>query len=259
MKVTDPVCTMEIEDTDAAATSVHEETTYYFCSVPCKNTFEKDPEQYTGKKKAPEQKARVSESGVTYICPMDPEVRQSGPGACPKCGMALEPAVPSVPAAKTEWGCPMHPEIVRDEPGSCPICGMALEPRTILPEEEKNPELVDMTRRFKVGVALSIPVVFIAMHSLIPGVSLEGFVSAPVLSWLELILATPVVLWAGWPFFVRGWQSIVTRNPNMFTLISLGVGVAYGYSLVAKLFPGIFPPSFRDDSGEVPFTSRPLR
>jgi len=165
--------------------------------------------------------------------------------------MALEPVAVSEPVTRREYVCPMHPEIVRDEPGSCPICGMALEPRTVTLEEE-NPELVDMTRRFWVSTALTVPVLLIAMAVYLPGGSpwLRWF-SADRLSWAELILATPVVLWGGWPFFVRGWQSVVTRNLNMFTLIGLGVGVAYFYSVVARLFPGAFPDSFRTESGEV--------
>jgi Cu+-exporting ATPase len=147
--------------------------------------------------------------------------------------------------------CPMHPEIVRDAPGSCPICGMALEPRTVSLEEEENPELIDMTRRFRIGTILTIPLVYIAMGGYITAISPEKFIPVHLLKWLELILATPVVLWGGWPFFVRGWKSVVTWNPNMFTLIGLGVGVAYGYSIVAALLPEAFPASFRGKNGEV--------
>ena len=150
-----------------------------------------------------------------------------------------------------EWTCPMHPEIVRDAPGNCPICGMALEPRTVTPAEEENPELADMTRRFRVCTALTVPLVFIAMHQYIPGFTLERLISMRGLRWLELLLATPLVLWGGWPFFVRMLYSIVHRSPNMFTLIGLGVGVAYIYSVAAVLFPGVFPSSFREESGEV--------
>jgi Cu+-exporting ATPase len=186
-----------------------------------------------------------------FTCPMHPEIRQPGPGICPKCGMALEQVEPSVASSKTGWTCPMHPEIMRDAPGSCPICGMVLEPRTVSLEEQENPELIDMTRRFKVGTFLTIPLVYIAMGGYIPAISPEKFIPMDMLMWFELILATPVVLWGGWPFFVRGWKSIVTWNPNMFTLIGLGVGVAYGYSIVAALFPEAFPSSFRGKSGEV--------
>jgi len=186
-----------------------------------------------------------------YVCPMDPEVHENKPGACPKCGMALEAAIAAAPSTKTEYVCPMHPEVVRPEPGSCPICGMALEPRVVSAEEQQNPELTSMTRRFWVSVALTIPILMAAMGAYLPGAPFEKLISVGALTWVELILATPVVLWGGWPFFVRGWQSIINRSLNMFTLIGLGVAVAYGYSLVAALAPGIFPPSFRDASGQV--------
>ncbi|MDG4554825.1 MAG: copper-translocating P-type ATPase [Candidatus Competibacter sp.] len=188
---------------------------------------------------------------MIYTCPMHPEIRQEGPGSCPKCGMALEPENISTPAVKTEYVCPMHPEIVQDQPGDCPKCGMALEPRTVTLEEEENPELKDMTRRFWIGAVLTIPLVIIAMGEFIPGVSFTGLGSPRAMGWLELTLATPVVLWGGWPFFVRGWQSLVNRSLNMFTLIGLGVGVAFIYSLIAILFPTLFPASFRDAHGEV--------
>ncbi len=187
-----------------------------------------------------------------YTCPMHPEVRQEKPGPCRKCGMALERLAPQTAAEKIEYTCPMHPQIVRDKPGNCPICGMALEPRTVSLEEEENPELVDMARRFWVGVALTVPLLLIAMSDFVPGNPLERIVSMPVLGWVQFALATPVVLWGGWPFFVRGWQSIVNRSLNMFTLIGLGVSVAYVFSVIAKLFPEIFPPSFRDTAGGVP-------
>jgi Cu+-exporting ATPase len=146
----------------------------------------------------------------------------------------------------------MHPEVVSDKPGDCPICGMALEARTITAAEEKNPELVDMTRRFWISATLTAPLLIIAMADLVPGLSRLMQVASPrTWQWIEWILATPVVLWAGWPFFVRGWRSLVTRNLNMFTLIGLGVSVAYGFSVVGLVFPGIFPASFRGESGEV--------
>ena len=247
MKVKDPVCGMTIEDKEAAATSTYKGDIYYFCSKPCKEDFDKDPGSFVGEKTSP----RVSVSAVEHTCPMHPEVREAGPGSCPKCGMALEPVEPITASSKTEWTCPMHPEIVRDAPGSCPICGMALEPKTITAGEQENPELIDMTRRFKIGTVLTIPLVYIAMGGYIPAISPEKFIPMEILKWIELILATPVVLWGGWPFFVRGWKSIVTWNPNMFTLIGLGVGVAYGYSIVAALFPQAFPESFRGKGGDV--------
>src|SRR5512143_2092064 len=197
-------------------------------------------------------KKEVGDAGIGgFTCPMHPEVRQPGPGNCPKCGMALEPLAGAAPATKTEWTCPMHPEVVRDAPGNCPKCGMALEPRTTAGEEEENRELRDMRRRFRVSALLTVPLFVVAMGDYIPGHPLDGIVPGRVLPWMELLLGTPVVLWGGWPFFVRGWQSILNRSLNMFTLIGLGVGVAYGYSVVAVLFPGVFPPSFRDASGMV--------
>ena len=189
---------------------------------------------------------------VEYTCPMHPEVRQKSPGNCPKCGMTLERVPLAAPAQKVEYVCPMHPEIVRSEPGSCPICGMTLEPRTVSAEEEKSPELVNMTRRFWVDTVLTIPVLFVAIAEYVRSLSsLIGWASPNARQWFELVLATPIVLWGGWPFFVRGWRSIVNRSLNMFTLIGLGVGVAYFYSVVATLFPSIFPATFRGENGEV--------
>ena len=183
-----------------------------------------------------------------YTCPMHPEVRRPHPGACPDCGMAMEPSLPVAPVTKTEYVCPMHPEVVRQQPGACPICGMALEPRTVTAEEEANPELADMSRRFWVSVALAAPLLVVAMSEMLTGHPLR-LASAQTLTWLQLALATPVVSWGGWPFFQRGWTSIVTRRLNMFTLIAIGVGAAYSYSLVATLFPDIFPASFRLHGG----------
>ena len=181
---------------------------------------------------------------------MHPEVHQPTAGACPKCGMALEPVI-AAPALKTEYVCPMHPEIVRSEPGFCPLCGMALEPRTVSLEEEANPELTDMTRRFWVSLALATPVLVLSMSAMIPGDPVHRFFSGRALVWIQFALSTPVVLWGGWPFFQRGWASIVNRSPNMFTLIAIGTGTAYFYSVIATLWPGIFPSGFREESGQV--------
>lgn len=242
MKVIDPVCKMSIEDSEAVATSIYKGKTYYFCSMHCKEKFDSNPDLFLL-----EKSAEPSEEGMIYTCPMHPEICQEKPGSCPKCGMALESI--SVTGVKTKWTCPMHPEIIQDYPGSCPICGMTLEPKTISIEEE-NPELIDMTRRFKLAIILTIPLVIIAMHSHIPFISLEDLIPSKIMKWIEFILATPIVLWAGLPFFIRFWQSIISGNLNMFTLIGLGVGVAYIYSIVALLFSGIFPASFKKE-GEV--------
>jgi Cu+-exporting ATPase len=260
--MTDPICGMNVEPKSAAGSHVHNGQTYYFCSKHCLAKFKESPEKFLKPQAqehatrghahvAPEiQKAALAEHGA-YVCPMDPEVRESKPGACPKCGMALEPAAPAAPSVKTEYVCPMHPEIVRPEPGACPICGMALEPRTVTLEEKANPELVEMTRRFWAGVVFSAPVAFLAMSDLIPGQPVQRSVSPQLLNWLQLVLATPVVLWGGWPFFQRGWASMVNRSLNMFTLIAIGIGTAFVYSLVATLFPDAFPESFRSHGGGV--------
>ena len=186
-------------------------------------------------------------NAAAYTCPMHPDVQADAPGECPRCGMALERV--GVPAPAAEWTCPMHPEIVRDGPGECPICGMALEPRG--GGEADDAELRDMTRRFVVSAALTLPVVALAMAHLLPGNPVEALVPRRVGAWIEGGLATPVVLWSGWPFFVRGWRSVVNRSLNMFSLIALGVGVAFAFSLVALVFPHVFPPSFSGESGEV--------
>ena len=184
-----------------------------------------------------------------YICPMCEGVWSAEPAACPKCGMALESASP-LPMTKTQYTCPMHPEIVQDEPGSCPICGMALDPMTVTVEQGPSEELIDMTRRFWISTVLSVPVLVIAMgRHLAP--EMFDFLSGKTFDYIELVLATPVVLWGGKPFFERGWASIRTMNLNMFTLIALGTGAAYVYSLAAALVPGIFPDAFRDEAGQV--------
>jgi len=164
--------------------------------------------------------------------------------------MALEPLTITPPPMKVEYTCPMHPQVVRDAPGSCPICGMALEPKSIT-GEERNGELIDMTRRFKGGLILTIPLLLVAMSELIPGMPLQHAISMRLLAYIQLALATPVVLWGGWPFFQRGWASFANRSLNMFTLIAVGTGVAYGYSVIATFFPNIFPASFRGEGGEV--------
>jgi len=178
---------------------------------------------------------------------MCPEVRQDKPGACPSCGMSLEPE--SLAVRGTEYTCPMHPEIVRSGPGSCPICGMALEPRTLTAVEEDNPELRDMSRRFWVSLVLTLPLLAVAMASMIAEMPVRRILPGASLPWAELLLATPVVLWAGWPFLHRFWSSLVNRSPNMFTLIGMGTGVAFAYSVIATVAPQLFPPSLRSMDG----------
>ena len=208
--VLDPVCGMTVDPHTTQHRHTHAGHTYYFCSAGCRAKFAADPQKYL----SPEQ-ARAPEvvpEGTIYTCPMHPEIRQVGPG-------------------------------------SCPICGMALEPELVSADTGPNPELADMTRRFWIGLALTIPVFFLEMGGHLTGLS--HLVSQQTSNWLQLILATPVVLWAGWPFFVRGWQSLVTRNLNMFTLIAMGTGVAWLYSVVATLAPEIFPAAFRSPGGSV--------
>ena len=286
-KQKDPVCGMDVNPATARHKTLYNEKEYFFCCAGCLAKFQANPEKILSSPPKPMKMTPASglvslggptgtpkttmptlskpaaapsaplpgESGKdtrAYVCPMCPEVRQIGPGPCPKCGMALDPESPALPAKKTEYTCPMHPEIVRAEPGSCPICGMALEPRTITVEED-NPELRDMTRRFWISLSLTAPLLAIAMGSMIWPHAFMGEATvngltvyrAGWLPWLELLLSTPVVVWGGWSFFQRGWASVVNRSANMFTLIAMGTGVAYLFSVVATLFPRIFPASFR--------------
>lgn len=241
----DPVCGMDVVPETAAGHAEHAGRTYHFCSLGCVAKFEADPEKYVGPVKAPPPSGRFGE----YTCPMHPEVRQPGPGNCPKCGMALESVTIAPVATRAEYTCPMHPEIIRDAPGNCPICGMALEPKTVAAEEGDSAELMDMRRRFWASAVLSVPVLISAMGESL--FDLNQLASPQTRTIFEALLATPVVLWGGWPFFVRGWQSVVNKSLNMFTLIGLGTGAAYLYSVVATVAPQIFPPSFADHSGRV--------
>ena len=187
---------------------------------------------------------------AVFTCPMHPGVLKTEPGSCPKCGMALEPETISAPITHSQFTCPMHPQIVRDQPGNCPICGMILEPVTVT-VEEANPELDTMTRRLWVGCGFTLPLLAVMISDLLPGHPIQHLLAGPSLGWVEFAFATPVVLWGGWPFFQRGLTSIVTRHLNMFTLISIGSGSAYLYSVVAVFLPQLFPASFRDMSGQL--------
>ncbi len=249
----------------------HAGKSYYFCCVGCVEKFKADPPKYLSQKprsnlvtlgaapaiaSAPPHQIKPAQTqpaptASAYVCPMCPEVRESKPGACPSCGMALEADVVTT-SRRTEYTCPMHPEIVRSEPGSCPICGMALEPRTVTAAAEDNPELRDMTRRFWISLTLTAPLLTVAMLAMFGDhlhidLNINGLLIN--LPWVEFVLATPVVLWGGWPFFQRFWTSLVNRSPNMFTLIGMGTGVAYGYSVIATIAPRIFPESLRTMSG----------
>ncbi|HNP30601.1 MAG TPA: HAD-IC family P-type ATPase, partial [Nitrospirales bacterium] len=250
-QVKDPVCGMMVDPLTAAGKFEHAGTMYYFCNPRCQDKFSHDPEGYLTGKHSQSMDEEPAKPGAKYICPMCPGVESSKPAACPKCGMALEPDIAVAPVTKTEYVCPMHPEVVQDQPGSCPKCGMALEPREITLEEEDNPELKDMTRRFWIGFVLTLPVFFLAMSEMIPGKPVQQILSPSIMSWVQWVLATPVVVWCGWPFFQRAWASLVNRSLNMFTLIALGTGTAYLYSAVATLAPELFPESFRGEGGEV--------
>jgi len=208
-KALDPVCGMTVRITPQALQLRHGGNDYYFCSTRCRDKFSADPARYT----------------------------------------KPQPAQPNAASSGTKWTCPMHPEIIRDAPGSCPICGMALEPMTPTRGVPANPELIDMTRRFWIGVALALPVVALEMGGEMLG--LRQMLGQQMSNWIQLIFATPVVLWGGWPFFERGARSLVTGNLNMFTLIAMGTGVAWLYSTVATVTPGIFPPAFRTAEGAV--------
>src|ERR1035437_4551944 len=239
-------------DPAKAASVEHQGTKFYFCCQGCATKFQADPAKYLQPKQAAPliQLIAKEDPKADYTCPMHPEVHKAGSGSCPKCGMALEPATIETPASRTQYTCPMHPQIVRDAPGSCPICGMGLETRTVSIDDE-NPELVAMTRRFWVGAALTLPLLAVMVSDVLPGHPIQHLLSGGLLGWIEFALATPVILWAGWPFFERGWQSVVHRSPNMFTLIAIGTGSAYLYSVAAVVVPGLFPAAFRDISGNL--------
>jgi len=248
----DPVCGMKVDPSEAAASIEHHGATVYFCSESCAAKFRAAPEKYVQAKPgaAPSHPTAKTEPQEEYTCPMHPEVKQTGPGSCPKCGMALEPAAAPAPTKRSEYTCPMHPQIVRDGPGSCPICGMALEPREIT-SEDSNPELVNMTRRLWISVVLAVPMLALMVSAFLPSMPMQHLFTARAWGWIEFALATPVVIWCGFPFFVRGWQSIAHRSLNMFTLISLGTGSAYLYSVFATVVPQIFPASFRGGGRQI--------
>ena len=255
--IRDPVCGMTVDPAPGKPTAQHGGRTFHFCSQGCRTKFEAAPEDYLtatdpvcGMKvdRASARHFLKHEGQKHYFCSegcmkkfeADPEKYRDG-----------RPAPTPAPKG-TKYTCPMHPEIVRDGPGDCPICGMALEPMGVpTGEEGPNPELVDFTRRFWVSAALSLPLLVVAMGPML-GLPVRDWIGEPLAGWLELALATPVVLWAALPFFRRGWASVLNRSPNMWTLISLGVGAAYIYSVVATLFADIFPHEMRGHGGAVP-------
>lgn len=213
--VIDPVCGMKVNPDKAAAQHDHQGQTYYFCSGHCATKFKANPNDYLKEKEIPKAETKKNSTG--------------------------------------KYTCPMHPEIVQDGPGSCPICGMALEPKQPTAEQGPDPELQNMQQRFWISVVLTVPIFLIAMGGLIPVEGIKHFLHSNMawLNWLQLVLATPVVFWCGWPFFERAWSSILHRSPNMFTLIALGVGAAYSYSIIATVAPGIFPKGFQMANGVI--------
>ncbi len=238
----DPVCGMTIDPASAAGSHLHSGKTYYFCSAACLEKFKAEPQKYV---ESTSEKVGVAiRANFEYSCPMHPEIQRTAAGVCPKCGMALESAKKTPPINRVQYTCPMHPEIVRNEPGPCPICGMALEARKIT-GEESNHELISMTLRFWTSLALTAPILALMISEFFPSMPLQHLLGSTLVLWGQFALATPVVLWAGWPFFERGWMSIQNRSLNMFTLIAIGIGAAYGYSVVALLFPFAIPASFQ--------------
>ncbi|HSR99274.1 MAG TPA: heavy metal translocating P-type ATPase [Kofleriaceae bacterium] len=263
-KVKDPVCGMSVTPGKArGGSATHEGHEYWFCNPRCREKFVADPARYLAEPSPSPSTATPSTAtpspataspsaaGAEYTCPMHPEILRPTHGDCPECGMALEPRVAAV---RSEYVCPMHPQIVRPEPGSCPICGMALEPRTVAFDDD-NPELRDMTRRLIVATVLSVPLVALSMLEML-GVPMT-LLSTRAQTWVQLVLATPVVAWAGWPFFVRGARSIAARKLNMFTLIALGIATAYLFSLIATLVPGALPHAFVGHGGAPPVYFEP--
>lgn len=245
---TDPVCGMQVIAEEATPEAQHADRTFYFCSQSCHDRFVADPEQFQGS--AQEVHGQGESPGAIYTCPMHPEIKQEGMGACPECGMALEPLQSVQTASKrTEYTCPMHSEIVQDKPGSCPICGMALEPRSVAVSDEPDPEYIDMRQRFIISAVCTLPLFLFVMGDMLTGHPMRQWMGANTGAWLELLLATPVVVYGGWPFLQRAVLSLRTLKLNMFTLIGLGVSVAYGYSLLAVLSPGLFPEEFIGHSG----------
>ena len=276
----DPVCGMTVDEATALS-AARDGRTFYFCCEHCRKKFLAETESVSPaggsccgghghrepiSQKPPEREhscchgpsaahptaddslhnhEHAASAASKYFCPMCPGVESDKPGDCPKCGMALElnPGWVAPTAGKPTYTCPMHPEVLEDQPGDCPKCGMALVLRTpaASTEDEGSSELQDMTRRFWIGAALTLPVFLLAMAHLVPALAHQSWADGAVSRWMQFALATPVVCWAGWPFFRRGWRSVVSRHLNMFTLIAIGVGAAFIFSAVAMLAPGIFP------------------
>jgi Cu+-exporting ATPase len=240
----DPICGMTVDEATAQSAE-RDGRTVYFCSEHCRQKFLGGDSKGKPNAAQDHKPASKQQAASKYTCPMHPEVQSDQPGSCPKCGMALELSRPAAPKKKVIYTCPMHPQIEQEGPGQCPICGMALEPKPVQPDaNEDDSELCSMTLRLWVSAALTVPVLLMSMLPMI-GVPVHRWLGSTLYLWLQLLLSSPVVLWGGWPFFERGWRSVLTRSLNMFTLITIGTGAAYLYSLVAVLFPSIIPDAFR--------------
>ena len=258
----DPVCGSAVERTRPGATTRHERQRLWFCGEDCRERFETEPSRYIDDAASPSAAVLASTpspskrgtataveeiSGIPsgYTCPCHPDVRSEVPADCPECGMVLEPQM--LAPARAEYVCPMHPHVVQDAPGSCRECGMGLEPRAVLAGDRPSPELSDMRRRLVAAGVLTLPLVVIAMSEMVPRFDARTWLGPVWFGWTQAALATPVVLWCGWPFFVRGWTSLVTRKLNMFTLVATGTGAAWLASTFALLFPHRLPEAFRID------------
>ena len=257
----DPVCGTAVDRMRPGATKRHDGRRFWFCGETCRRRFEAEPARFTqpampgnaaARATAPSPSNRVAasasglsppDSPTVYTCPCHPEVRSDSPSDCPECGMALEAQMPA--PARTEYVCPMHPAVVRDTPGDCPECGMGLEPKTALPDAGTAPELGHMRRRLAIACVLTVPLLAVAMSEMVPALDARHWLGPAWFGWVQAILATPVVLWCGWPFFARGWTSLVTRKLNMFTLVATGTGAAWLASMFALLFPERLPEAFR--------------
>jgi Cu+-exporting ATPase len=258
----DLICGMDVDTDTTAHKTTYKQLPYYFCCAGCLNKFTASPEQYITNGQAQlsssashnktKSETFLSPEGANgqheYTCPMCPEVHQQIAGTCPKCGMALESSLPAINS--TQYTCPMDPEVIQDHPGACPKCGMALEATTVQIDEDTS-ELDDMSRRFWISSLFAIPVFILAMFADMASPLLPSSLSMWQIQWIEATLATPVVFWGGWPFFGRAVQSIISRHLNMFTLIGLGVSVAWSYSVIALVFPNLFPAAMQHADGTI--------
>lgn len=246
----DPICGMTVDEATTCRAERNGQT-YYFCCESCRKKFLQPPAAVVSLQTSfqlpvlPDKLSSAHGQVARYACPCHPEIVSASPGICPRCGMDLDPVLSAIPSSEVIYTCPMHPEVQQTSPGTCPKCGMALEPMT-LPgaANEDDPELDNMSRRLVIAVLFTVPVFALAMLPML-GVPVDRWLGQTLTTWLQLLLSTPVVWWAGWPCFERGWISLKSGHWNMFTLITIGTGAAYFYSLIAVLFPTVIPDAFR--------------